>query len=114
MRLYYQRIPLSRVVTYRLVESAFPLSTLLVLPFVDAGITQLDVPELRIGIPNDPRCLLICGKELRRFVEPLLHDNLKRVTLDSRFTFDMLSDLPTSVGRTSVLSVANGLVLMTR
>src|SRR5437762_10178614 len=47
--------------------------------------------------------LPIC-KELRRFVEPLLHDNFKTVTFGFGFTFDLFCDLPGSVFSTSVLS----------
>ena len=43
-------------------------------------ILGVDVLELRIGVPDNPRCSFVCANQERRLIERLLHSDIEPVT----------------------------------
>src|SRR5260370_39963905 len=107
MRLKRQRIAVSRFVVARFEEPPPPLSPFFVLPAVNAASTEIDVLELRIGVPNDPRCQFVCSNQQRRLIESLLYCDFEQLMICYGYRLALLCSLPSTVRRSSVLRGPN-------
>src|SRR5437879_251886 len=110
MRLNHQRITLARFVVNWLVQPAFPIPPFFVFPCVNAGPRQVDIFELWIGVPDNPRSVFVCSNEHWRLIEPLFHSDLETAICDFGSPFAMPCDLPRTIDHTPVFGGAHRLV----
>ena len=101
MSLNHQWIALRTHVVHGPKKPSRPISPVFVLPFVDAGVSQLHALELWIGVPDDSRFLFIRSNQQRRLIDPLFDADVETPTL--RLTLDLSSHLPGTLRRPSVL-----------
>src|SRR6266853_4589313 len=101
--LNHKRIALSRFVVARQIQPASPLPSFLVLPFVNTGLPQPEILELRIRIPNDSRCLFVRGDQHRRIIYSLLDRNTETTLLCLGAAFSQPYGLPRPPGCAPIL-----------
>src|SRR5207247_6557200 len=106
MCLNHQRITLARFRVNWLVQPAFPIPPFFVFPGVNAGLRQLDIFELWIGVPDDPRPLFVCSNEPWRLIESLFHCDFETAMPDFSPLFSLPCDLPHTVDLAPVLGGA--------
>src|SRR5207237_1583102 len=102
VRSFHQRIKPSLLIVGREIKSAGPALTVLVLPFVNPRLTQLDFSELRIWIPNHSRTLRVGSHQHRRLIEPLFYKDLQTVSATLVDAFSAPRYLPIPFARAPV------------
>src|SRR6266852_5455772 len=94
MCLNYKRITLPLLVVDWLVQTTFQFPPLFVLPYMNASLSEFEVFELWVWVPNDSRRLFICSNQQRGLVESLPYSNFEAVMPRFRLTFVPRGNLP--------------------
>src|ERR1700733_9539051 len=92
VRLNHERVSLACLVAARLEQSPSPVLSLLVFPGINARLSQVDVLELRVGIPDRFRCVFVRSNKQRRLVEPLFHSDFQPIMPNFGHAFELLDD----------------------